>query len=325
MTLPGLIGAARRRTWSSASDVVTNLSNPAIIKGSNLVPHPDQFTANGPWAGLWEDWRWATWMQPQIDNVATLGVNTIRLFGSQKALFQGRITQATYWARWQQFLDYTAGLGLWIYPTFGDFHVDHWDGTVSVANVTAAARDWAGMLAAAGNCIGVNITNEAFLNNVYANFGTQYGLDCLAGMMGEVAAVGIPVTQDRVALNAGGWSGNPFPSPIQDLCDFHDWHIYYDGLSAADVATFRAKGTFAQGPIVLGEFGGPASMTSAAQAARYTDAWTVVTGDTTVRGGIQWGAADQGTTTDQQWGLFTNAWVARTNITTPYAAAAVTR
>lgn len=299
---------------------ITDPTSTVILKGGNVTVKPAHFNTTtyplGVWAALWSEWDWNGWIKPQIDGAQSLGSNTVRVFGSQRLLFSA-FADATYWARWDQLCAYVDSLGMMLYATFGDLHPDHWDSTVSSANNAAAVSDWAALLAAHGNTVGIDITNESNMAGGNATV--------LETMIPAAQAHGFPVTQS-LAIRAGyQWGSETYPGNVLNLVDFHDSHIYYDGLSTTDVALWRARGAAYQKPIVLGEFGAPMSLASAARTGRYTAANSLLAADETVRGALQWALQDQQTTPSEQWGIYDASWVLRTDIGTPFAAMPVVR
>lgn len=282
------------------------------LKGGNITVKP----AGASWAGLWSEWDWVNWIQPQVDRAIKLGLNAIRLIGApQVVLISGtgsgaaQISQATYDARWKQLADYCMVNGLRLYPCLTEKWAFYNLSTYSFqdAAATASITTTAGVLSAYQNVIGFDLFQEGS--------GSSDGL-LLADVLALYAAVrvtapGVPLTTSNSSGNfgsaAGFWTDStslPHTVWLADGgADFVDLHIYLEGASASDLDGFADR---TKKPIVIGEYGaGQDLATDANRVARYTSA-RLQHNRPGVLGSFVWALADQGTTNPDKYGVWDN-------------------
>lgn len=156
------------------------------LRGANIAPKP----GGHGWQGLFAEWDWTNWIQPQIDRALALGFNAVRLIGAPRAIFVdpdgtniSKITQTTYDARWTQLAQYCLSKGLSLYPSL----VQKWDyidaqATVTVdyqaAAMTTSIITTAAVLAGYRNVIGFDLFMEGDSNTGTAwTASTAYTID----------------------------------------------------------------------------------------------------------------------------------------------------
>lgn len=285
-----------------------------VLHGGNVTVN------NTRWESLWSTWDWNGWIKPQVDRVAALGANTVRLIGNSSAVAAGTITQATYLARWTQFLDYTAILGLYAYPCGGDFHPDNW-GTTSDTLSTTLWGAWAALCHTYPHVIALDVSNEAFAQGAAAGLTRAQIITRMTSLTTAVRAQTTkPVGHSRVVQSSAEWASAD-GAVIRELADFHDIHLYYDGAAASDVDILTST-HWGDRPLLLGEFGALGTgQTTGQRVGRYTAVVSIVTSrPNEVIGALAWAITD--TNTDPSFGtsgLVASDGTVRTDIANVFA------
>lgn len=299
-----LAAASRRRARTALTE--------GTIKGGNITVRP----SGASWAGLWSEWDWANWIQPEVDRAIKLGLNAIRVIGApQVVLVAGtgsgapQITQATYDARWKQLAEYCMANGLRLYPCLTEKWAFYNGTTYSFqdAAATTSITTTAAALAAYQNVIGFDLFQEGS--------GYSDGLvlaDVLALYTAvRAAAPGVPLTTSNSSGNFGTavqfWTDTtslPYQAWTADGgADFADIHVYLEGAGAADVDGFIDR---VKKPILIGEFGADQSQAADAnRVARYTSA-RLLHNRPNILGSFVWALADQGTADALKAGIWDN-------------------
>lgn len=272
------------------------------IRGSNVTVEP----GSDGWPDLFLNWDWEGWIKPQIDRLVTVGGNLIRLISAAGAVVQPAfgLDRETHHARWTQFLDYCESLGIYVYPCGG--------GVMGVNTLVSTDDEIAALAAHVvqwPNVVAFDVWNEG-------EGATQAQLQA-AGALVRAAAPGLPITYSVNGITssaqiAAAVASAPFLAAADDA-DFIDMHIYYDVAAADFNAVVAAAPSL---PILIGEFGIGQDALTAARSARY-DAVRKTLGRPDLLGAISWALADQalGATPAEQFGMFSNAGVERTDVT----------
>lgn len=308
------------------------------MRGVNIIPYFPEVSAPDDdlvWSAIWRVWNWSGRIKPQLDDAATVG-NCVRIMGNMHVVTSGNIPLSTYLARWKQFLDYCVTKGLYVYPCGGEFYP--WGADTTYTAATTIYTAWADLLAGYSNIIGIDITNEAWYNaqlvapQTYKSHQPESYL-ALLHHLGSIVRrrSGKPITHSMYVNSFQPWmypgdeAGGPM-SPIWDMSDFIDIHVYVDGSTPADAAAMLATPWAAGKEMILGEFGGLSAETSSGpRIARYEDTRTIVASRTDICGALAWACWDSGTADGQKWGLFNTSRVLRTDISVPFATFPVTR
>lgn len=271
----------------------------SAIRGANLTVEA------GPWEWLWDEWDWDGWIKPQIDLAVDAGANCVRIIGDVVGVWRGTFTLATYRARWRQFIDYAASVGLNTYACGGDHHEP-----VAEAMTQEEIRDVLVGLAEEidgdSNVIGFDVIQE-------------WALWDPAGRAAAAAAVRAvcdrPLSFSLPIIDRANLLFYDYRAGIVDVADFLDLHIYYDA-APGDLNTVR---TGLAMPFLIGEFGAPAT-DPAAQLARY-DAIVALSADAAgqgapIAGALVWSIVDGGVAGD--FGMYSDAGVERTDLTSRF-------
>lgn len=329
----GSVYAVNGGTASVAAAVYTDsprIPNDVRVRGVNIAPlfswidTPDQ---DSVWSAMWRVWDWNGTIKPQVDDAATIG-NCVRMFGNTHAVTAGNITLATYLARWEQFLNYCARKGLYVYPCGGSLGDWGADTTYTAAATIYAA--WADLLAGYSNIIGVDIINEAWYTAQLVS-ATSYKthqsepylhlVHHLGGVVRRRAHVPVACSVHVNTSQPWGYPGDSEGGPIFPLftmSDFIDIHIYMNS-TPDDVAALMLQGFCRNKQLIVGEFGGlDTSQSTAVRAARYTDVADIISADADYCGALAWTCWDLNNT-DSRSGLFDGSRELRTDISTPFA------
>lgn len=274
------------------------------LRGGNIVP---QDSVGNPWKTLYANWaaKWPTIVKPQIDAAASAGANAIRLIGDVDGVHNGVLTLDAYVAAYEQFVDYCANLGIWVYATLSG--ATSWGGaTKDQALVIMEAQ--AAMLDSKPNVFGVDVVQEIGLSpSLYTGMTLHDFVAYLfTGLRGVTT---LPLTCSVLGSSnssAAQWSTTT-TTDLADVVDFYDFHPYYDGMVASDLGPFFA---LTDKPLIIGEYG--ADIT---KPARYSAAADVSDLDGVV-GSFVWAITDNETAPSGQGGLFDFTFVERTNLTT---------
>jgi len=288
-----------------------------LVRGGNLTVN------NQTWAQMWAAWDWTGWIKFQIDALKALGGNCVRIIGGPLAAVDGTISQATYLARWAQFLDYTAAQGVLAYPCGGDFGPDHW-GSMTDSQATAIWTAWADLCDDYPHVIGMDISNEGVSQGIAAGLTQSQVLTRMTMLANAVRTVSTkPIAHSR-AFDDNYWA-NTFGGDIRPISDFHDIHVYYDALTPTHVDAL-INSPWGDLPILLGEFGAYGiTHTTEQRTGRYSAAKAVVEQRTEVIGALAWAITDTNTGTWGTSGLVAPDGAVRTDIADIFATMPTTR
>jgi hypothetical protein len=279
---------------------------------------------------MWTVWDWDNWIKPQIDDAAAIG-NTVRLWGSTQAFLAGNISEDTYFAQWQQMLDYCASKGLNMLPTGSDLQTG-FQHPITSAKAASHYAAWANLLADYPGVIGVDVMNEAWgLHESY-----DWMLPILRSCAEAMHSQGLPVTISFPIFDPSLWSWSrtgdapagplftEYPvDPFFELSDYLDFHIYATSTPAQVASTY--KNAWATGKqMIFGEFGVGAEQSPIARTTFYNMVMQLVTARADNAGALAWSCYDVNTT-DNRYGLFSAPGVSRADIATPFATFPTTR
>ncbi|MGY1671007.1 hypothetical protein [Geodermatophilus sp. SYSU D00710] len=281
--------------------------SPPMIRGANITVDAT------PWAGLWANWDWAGWIKWQVDALAALGGNTVRLIGGIGGITDGRYSLSQYLGRWEQFLDYTADTGTWVYPCGGG--LGHWSST-SDEQAQDIYRDWGALVDRYDHVLGIDVTNEAFGEGIVSAGRSEESvfatLRALTSALRQVTAT--PIAHSQVLLGAADWV-TPRGRRLQDISDFYDFHLYYTPAQPATDVRRLLRTPWADKPVLIGEVGENTTAPSSARALRYRAAETIVRSDKRFMGALAWAITDTVPgEPPSQYGLVDRAGVARSDI-----------
>lgn len=294
-----------------------------IIVGGNVVPTPAQVAGGPPaWALLWkgivEDDGTRKWVTDQLDFLAgpLVAGNTVRVIGAAGHIWLGTyFTREEYLGAVKWFCDYATTKGLMIYPSLiGDWRDFSADFTPSYPGIDAKADllAVAQLLDTYGNVIGLDLCNE-YTGHAPAG---KTGYDNLAqveSLMNDLirpAGVSLPLTASLAVFDAPNLAGSG--SEEADTFDFLDRHIYFNAgvpipAQIASLSSLLRTRAHTDTPLLIGEanLGGNvfAASTNEDRAA-YIDALAELCTHSRVAGFLTWAIADQGTTADLKYGLY---------------------
>lgn len=287
----------------------------ARVRGSNICPQP--LPGIGDWHNLWEDWPWTSWIKFQVDLLQSVGGNTVRLMGTYKGVYDATINIATVLDRWDQLAEYTASIGMYLYPCVGGDFAGAYGYTPSNAFVADEAAAVAERLREYDHIIGIDIVQERSTSWAATNGEAAYSA--------VKAETDVPLTYSHVVTNSTDLAATTWRSQLDRMVDFFDIHINSYDLGATDLANqyWALGGTK---PTLIGEFGRPMSDGSSARAGVYTATKagvnataSIATGTVYLAGALSWAISDQDTVSSNQWGMFDAAGVARTNVTSIFS------
>lgn len=182
------------------------------IKGQTVVPQPLGGDIN---ATLWTTWPWTAWIKPQIDLAVTLGANTLALKGGPcGALNSGAVTQAQVRTRMQQFLDYCASVGIYVYG-----HVGQGEGGTAAHAANVAFQ--AGVLKDYTNVIGIDVWNEINVFNVPAD--PVAAAQTVLAAARAVTSMPLTVSVSEPFANSGASTLLMNLAPYVDFLDVHPY------------------------------------------------------------------------------------------------------
>jgi hypothetical protein len=324
--------------------------NPGLRVPSNVRLHGSNIVCNGDplgkpwktygttvWASMWTVWNWDDWIKPQIDDAAAIG-NTVRLWGSTQSFLAGNITEDTYFAQWQQMLDYCAGKGLYMLPTGSDLQTDV-QHVITTAKAASHYSTWANMLAQYPGVVGVDLMNEAWglpFPDAYPHADYEWLMPVLRACADSVHGQGLPAAVSFPLSDSSQWSWSPtapthggklfaqYPvDPFFELSDYLDIHVYATS-TPADVASTYNHPWAAGKQMIFGEFGMTIDHPAAERTAFYDMARQLVSARTDNAGALAWSCYDLNTT-NNRCGLYSAPGVLRADIATPFATFPTTR
>ena len=268
---------------------------------------------------MWTVWNWNGWIKWQVDQAVALGCNSVRLIGAVNAVHDGAITLGQYLAQWAQFLDYTASLGLKVYPCGGD--LAHW-GIVGATNAQAQAiyGPLGALLETYSHVIGIDVTNEAYTQGASVGLSEASITTTLTALTGTLRSVTtLPIAHSMAIFDAPLW-GQALTQTIAGISDFFDMHTWYNApnhIGTAD-ARYLIYKTYGARPFLIGEVGVPLSDAAAYRTARYEAVEAFLTTELKASGAFAWAISDQGVAAANQYGLVDLNGVERADIVTPF-------
>lgn len=269
------------------------------FRGGNIVP---KATDGGLWTNLYNNWDWAGWIKPQVDNIAAIGANAIRLVGGPDGVLNGTYTQATYLAHWKQLLDYCASKNLYVYAAGGDNPQMTNGKTILDAQPILVAH--ASLLELYANAIAFDVWQESN-GLVTAADGTT--------VTNAIRAVStLPLTFSHTNVTAALMADATFLASsgaygFGGIVDFFDVHVYFN----AALADLNALWALTSLPLMIGEFGAAQNNTQAQQTVIYQRVRDFMATRPDVMGAFVWAITDQDTVNTNQWGVFDSSFVYR--------------
>lgn len=311
-------------------------------RGANLVPKPTD-TGNGNFQvracfyDTWgAGWDWDGWIKPQIDAMASIGINAIRMqgdflvryatasssfSGAATFVYSGTISAATYASRLDQVITYCASKGMSFYACGGDFNFVNSSFTLSQINAYLAEYVNVVSNPAYTNVIGIDLCQEV---DGGSGWSAQVLSNAPAIITNAKAALrkNLPVTFSlNGASNAAGL--NPatrgvFTNIATSGADYLDVHLYYTpGPGDILPAVNNPWGL----PLIVGEIGinynGSQDFSAAQETTHpYSSEKRIIFWDAVVnniatvsgvKGTIVWASVKEWPTDAQDWGLFGSA------------------
>lgn len=295
MTRRGAISNAPRAATATAAVVMK-------WRGGNVTIKPTHTS----WRDFWGAHYDLTWITDQIDRAKSIGCNAIRIIGAVNGVVAGDYTRATYLARQQAVLDYCISLNMRYYPCgAGDY----------ATTLTTATKDelvaHATALVGQPNIIGFDIVQE------YDYWSTQNSIS-VATFLATTGAWYTAIKAANPALACTFSQADPTldPTPIASYADFYDFHLYSDTVPAQFLTVNKR--------FIIGELGQNQAASSAARTSRYV-AGAGANSRALCNGTFAWALADQSATASNQWGIFDNSGVERTDMTTTFKTFPLTR
>ncbi|MGZ4530819.1 MAG: hypothetical protein ACXVXP_00535 [Mycobacteriaceae bacterium] len=273
-------------------------------------------------ADFWTAWPWTTQIKPQIDQAKSLGVNTIRFFGTQMARltqyssYGSRLGDQTYFNRWDQLLSYVRAQGMYIYPCIGgsdwgwaDFaSFYNWSPPDTTAGYQAVYAEMAQHLrlfqAYLDIVIGVDLNNEAAGWAVGNGSQGRRGTALYSNLKSAAGPIPLTISSSMNAIpNPSGQNANgQWIANFTNTLDFVDIHLYCDPTPAQIDAVL----SYYNLPTLMGEFGQNVAAGASARQSRYNNILACATNVTSGRqaaGSMVWSMWDQDTVSSNQWGL----------------------
>lgn len=291
-------------------DVLTDPSSTEVVRGATLVPRglvPLHGLTGGWSSWMWTQWPVETFIIPALDHMAAQGANVVAFKGGQSIYTDRTITWDEYLARWSDTIGYAEALGMRVYATFSNAgtypgsSMHDWDPTIPVHVNTRLIREWAQMLAATGNVIGVDVLNEVWI------WKGQAQEPELTAYLDAVQDAGLPATYD---WSLGGQPTLPqtqFTTSFASQFDFFSFHRYADATDTL-IDDWRATNAAITGAAtkraIFGEYGAAQTLTGPEQTTRYESMGSLITADPSVAGALAfaWNAVE---VPGGDFGLFT--------------------
>ena len=293
------------------------LNGPSKLWGAHIVPTPAQVAlAPADWTQLFIDWDWNGWVKPQIDAAVAAGANFIGMFGCPDGVFSSAISQSTANSRWVQMANYCQSVGICLYPKpCGPPQL------TGMTDSDIATFVLSTLNAINGLCtiLAVDIIAEANAWNDGGGNATQHMADRCNAIFTLVAAGTSLLGTFSCTYEWNGSDCRTWMARIGNTaCNYLDFHPYaMNGwatpVDPADVSYWES--TYPGRDIIFGEGGSPQSDSIAQQNAFANGLLYLMNGaDSLLRGWCFWAIADQGVTSSNQWGMYTNSFVARQNL-----------
>jgi hypothetical protein len=281
--LQAVVGGIALSACATAGAQPRLLQTRPLLRGANVTVDAT------PWSQLWAEWDWSGWIKWQIDHLAALTGNSVRLIGGVGGITDGFYTLQQYLSRWEQFFDYTATIGMLAYPCGGG--LAHWSDT-SDQQAQDIYRAWGALLNRYDHVIGIDVTNEAFgEGRVTAQLSEETVFTTLEALTEALRQVTTkPVSHSQVLLS-GEDIMNSRRARLRGISDFYDFHLYYTPSTAAD--SLRALNTnWGDKRILIGEVGANTTLARAQRVARYVSVRQFVASSTLAMGAFSWAITD---------------------------------
>lgn len=286
------------------------------LRGANIVPSDLAGGSTGDvWGQLFSDAAYFdSLIKPQVDALASVGGNAVRCIGGIGYVHNGDSTITDHVANYERFVDYSANQGLRVYACLSDW--SHWAGATK-DQALAIMDPLVEMLDAKPNVFAVDVVQEIGLGGS-AFYGSNLH-DFVAYLFADLRNhTSLPLTCSNLASSnnsSSQWSTST-TAALADVVDFYDFHPYYDGMVASDLAPFFTANATNK-PLILGEYAADVT-----KPARYS-AGAAVSAVTQVLGSFVWAITDFNASgaggawgPTGAWGLFDHAMVERPTLTT---------
>ncbi len=308
--------------WIFKVGVFTRLPSTTIIKGGSIPfrvsDNADYSFFGGMWGGNGNTYD-LTWFSRQIDLLASLGCNTVRIFGDLEQQINTSLNATSYLNRWDEVINYAATKNLYVYVT-----------GASVYELFGVATD--GVITEQSLVLLENLLNrvQAHLNVIAFDpiqesigwVNSSFGLPNGYLHQANISAAQLLTIQQTIynrlkpqsliPISFSGVQGSYTSAPAFQTyaplvnalpyCDYLDFHIYYS--ATADEVDNVAN--FAPGKeILIGEFGQSVAFNSGLPGCPYTNARDFMFKPNVV-GGLCWATGDQNTDQTDCWGIADN-------------------
>lgn len=305
-------------SWSRAGIApapVCNLVPGVMLRGANIAPKAAHVASGAAYRTLFAEWDWAGWIKPQVDALHSVGGNCVRLIGDLQGVNDGTFSQATYDSRWDQLATYLAGLGMYLYPAGGGVSQVAAAG-LTPAQIGSSVAAMAAAIDAHANVIGIDVLQESVRQQVSGSYALSYPSEITTPIR---AVSSLPLTFSSATDTGGGRFTFPlWKQVLRPYVDFWDVHVYFHAAPNLFYEAFWGQGDVK--PILIGEYGAPASDGTATQDRRFDAVAAVVNNrmyGLHVAGVFQWAIFDQGTSTDA-WGMFDTDGTPRSHLTSRF-------
>ena len=278
-----------------------------ILKGANIAPKPGQ-----SFQELFKEWDWKGWVKPQVDAIASVGGNTVRLIGDIAGVNNKAFTQSFYDDKWSQLIDYAGTLGMYAYPAGGGVSQI---GSLPVSQVAdtiaAAAANWNRY----DNVVGIDVLQESVRVGQAGSYPMSYPTEMTKPIR---SVTDKPITFSNSAPHPFGPYRFIFPlwrDALREFVDFWDIHIYTECPSSLVHAAFWQQGETK--PVIIGEFGAHQGLPKNQQTQRYKNALNIVNDRSYglhVAGALQWAVYPQSGITSDDWGMFDDRGAPRSHL-----------
>lgn len=298
-----------------------SMAQGVLAKGANLLPLDYTYVT------IIEDWANAfpAQVKPQLDLMSADGFTMVRLASGMGGIATGDITRDEFYAAMDQYIQYCAKVGLYVYITAADCFSalpTSYDESLMPAIKTEVVA-YAAFCDKYPNVVCIDLFNEFFYDGGFmSGSGLTFGQRATIAIdwSSAVRAVtNIPVTWSLPTSQDNGSSAMWNATAISELntvspaLDFVDMHVYYDVVSS-DLVNYLAALSVAKPsgmPMIIGECGMPSNTADATRAARLARTGKIVN-DCQLVGGLMWAFAEGSGPAGGNWGLY------HADLTTPY-------
>lgn len=167
-----------------------------------------------------EDWDWLGHIKPQIDMAVSVGANALKWFVGPDSVALGGLSRATWLSRIDQFIDYTDGLGLYLYLTL--LAADDAVGlNAAVQTEIVAVADH---LSSRTRIVGYDMGNE--INHDWPEESVFAYLEAIRPRL--LAVTDVPLSVGQIVYDLDEAFGAGLTKEIGRYCDFIDFHPYWN-------------------------------------------------------------------------------------------------